>query len=263
MSQNFLTGTSNADYHADRSHLSSSGLKLLLASPEQFYAEYVLGQRAQGDSPAFAEGTLVHSLILEPHLVEGEYAIFPGLRKSGKLWELFQAEHAGRKIVSAAQMLRCEALARSYQNTRLAVELVSGGHSEHSMVSEILGVPVKARADYININKRYIVDVKTTSSPTGTDFFKETIKQYSYDLSAALYCQIAHDTYKSLFDFYWLVLSKADQMCRVYKASSATLSGGAAQVTQALVTYKKCRETGIWQHPDFSSFKTGEEVEVI
>jgi hypothetical protein len=222
---NFLTGTSNADYHADTTHLSSSALKLLLKSPEQFYSDYIRGQRQSIESAAFTEGTLTHSLILEPHLVANAYAVYPGLRKAGAAYETFAAENAYKTVVSAAQMLRCEQLYQSYQNAPLAVELVSGGHSEYSMVSDILGVKVKCRADYINIDKRYIVDVKTTAMPTDIDIFKQTVTDYGYDLSAALYAQIAHNNYgNELFEFYWLVLSKADKGCAIYKASTETLS---------------------------------------
>jgi hypothetical protein len=238
-------GTTNVDYHANKSHLSSSGLKLLLKDTVQFHKEYILGKKENISKPVFDEGSFVHTLILEPEKIS-EYAIYPGLRKGGKEFEAFKANNPNKIILSASQVLRCEGLYKSYSALPLATEMIQGGFPEFGMDSIVLGVPVKARADYINIDKHYIVDVKTTSMPTMTDLFKETVVQYGYDLSAALYAQIAYDTFGHLFDFYWLVLSKTDNKCCIYKATSATLSKGSALVTQALFKYKQCSESGIW-----------------
>lgn len=218
---------------------------MLLKHPDQFYQEWVMGQKTeQVERSVFSEGSFTHTLILEPEKI-AEYAIFPGLRKSGKVWEDFKAANPNKIILSAPQVNRCEALYQSYKATKVATELVQNGFPEHTMLSEILGVPVKARADYI-VPGKYIVDVKTTSAPTDIDMFKLTIEQYQYDLSAALYCQIAFDNYNALHDFYFVVLSKEDGGCAVYKASSNTLSIGAAKVTQAIVKYKRGLETGNW-----------------
>lgn len=257
-----FTGSTNAEYHANKTHLSSSGLKLLLKDAAQFYNDYILGNRVSESKPAFDEGSFVHTLVLEPHKI-AEYAIFPGLRKAGNAFEAFKAENPGKIILSAGQMLRCKDLVQAYNCMPLAVEMISGGFAEHSMDSTILDVPVKARADYINVDKSYIVDVKTTSLPSGLEIFAETVSQYGYDLSAALYAQIAYDTYGKLFDFYWLVLSKADGQCHIYKASSATLSKGNADVISAIVKYKKCLTTGDWTDTVEKDTFTPTEYEIL
>jgi len=107
-------------------------------------------------------------------------------------------------------------------------------------------VPVKMRADYINIEQGYIVDVKTTRWPSGVDVFRRVVKELGYELSAALYCDIAYRVYGKVFDFYWAVLSKSDYDCQVYKASTHTLSEGSALVNKSLITYKKCLQSGKW-----------------
>lgn len=245
MSKLILDST-NAAYHADKTHLSSSGLKCLLKSAAQFKHEYIDGHKEQVDKPAFQDGSLLHTLILEPHKLATDYAIYPGLRKAGNAYEDFKKANNGKAIVSAAQMLRMQALYKSYTALPVAISLLEGTLSEHSMVSTILDVPVKARADAISISRKCIIDVKSTSLPSGKDIFTQTVLDYSYHLSAALYCQIAFNTYGELYDFYWLVLSKADGQCHVYHASTETLSVGAALVTQAIVKYKQCLALGIW-----------------
>lgn len=240
-----LQNSSNADYHANRSHLSSSMLKLILKDVKEFERQWVHGQLDNTQKDAFTEGSFVHTLVLEPHKVQTDYAVFPGMRKSGAAWEEFKVANEGKTLLSTPQMLRCQKLYKAYEAMQVATELVRDGLPEHTMTATILGVPVKSRADYI-VPKKYIVDVKTTSYPSDTDLFKQTVGDFKYELSAALYCQIAYETYGCLHDFYWLVLSKADNQCHVYKASSDTLSRGAALVAKALVKYKKCSESGLW-----------------
>lgn len=254
---NFLSGTSNADYHADKTHLSSSGLKLLLQDPAQFYKEYVLGERVQKESAAFTEGTLVHMLILEPHLVEQSYAVYPGSRRSGKEYDEWVKKNAkGKTVVTSAQMQRARMLAIACFGKISAMERLKGGQAELSLVSNINGVPVKCRADYINIEAGYILDVKTSSKPTNSADFDQTVIQFDYDLSAALYCEIAKNNFKRDFEFYWIVLSKTDQGVAVELASPEDLRMGLAKVNQAIEIYKHCKKTGVWQLPDPAELKT-------
>lgn len=238
---------SNRLYHSDRSYFSSSQLKLILKDPEQFHKEHVLGLREpQEEKAVFDEGSLTHSLILEPEKVAEEFAFFEGWRKQGKDWETFLAENINKVRISKPQKHRVEQYERAYRKRPEAIQLLQGGMPEHTMTSEILGVPVKARADYINIEKGYIADIKTTGYPANLEIFRETIKEFGYQLSAALYCQIAFDCYKKLFDFYFVVISKSDLRCDVYKMKMTSLVEGHAMVNKALVLYKKCSESGVW-----------------
>jgi len=256
-----LLNSDDITYHSNRTHISSSNIKQLLKSPEQFYTEWVLGQKPpEKENPNFSEGKMVHSLILEPEKMS-QYAIYPGLRKAGAAFEAFEAANPHKTILSAAQVRRCEELYKAYAKMPVATVMLRNGFAEHTMLANILDVPIKTRADFINIDAGYIVDVKTTAAPTDIDVFRATVTQYSYELSAALYCEAARENYGKLFDFYWLVLSKQDGQCAIYKASSDTLSLGAAMYTQGLVLYKKCLKSGIWSlNQPAESFSSDYEI---
>ena len=256
-----LLNSDNAAYHGNRTHLSSSNIKMLLKAPEQFYTEWILGQKPpEKENPNFSEGSFVHSLILEPESMS-QYAIFPGLRKAGNAFEAFEAANPNKTILSAAQVKRCEDLYKAYAKMPVATVMLRNGFAEHTMLANILDVPIKTRADFINIDAGYIVDVKTTAAPTDIDVFRATVVQYSYELSAALYCEAARENYGKLFDFYWLVLSKQDGGCAIYKASSDTLSFGTAMYTQGLVMYKKCLASGVWSvNQPAESFSSNFEI---
>lgn len=241
-----ILGSSNQEYHANKSHLSSSQLKLILKDPQRFYSEYILGNKLNESKSVFDEGTFTHMLVLEPDKI-ADFAVFAGLRKAGREWEEFKAANPGKIILSAPQVARCEKLYQSYASMPVAAKLISEGLAEHNMVGMLMDVALKARADYAIPGKDILVDLKTTAMPTDRDAFAGTVREYGYQLSAALYCELYRQTYGRLCDFYWVVLSKDDYGCAVYKASTETLSEGTSQVTKALILYKKCLASGLWQ----------------
>lgn len=221
-------------------------MKLILRNPQEYYNRYIAKTMPNETKAVFSEGSFVHTLLLEPEKIVTDYVVFQGMRKFGAAYDQFASEHVGRTILTLPQVLRCEALATAARNTPLVVEMLQDCAKEHTMLSTILAIPVKARADAINIEKGYIVDIKTTGMETDSDLFRHSLREYCYDLSASLYCQIAHDNYGKLFDFYFIVLSKADKRVGIYKCSSDSLSRGASQVTSAIVKYKKCLAAGDW-----------------
>lgn len=234
------------DYHRTRTHLTSSMLKLLLKNPAEFEKVWVHGVKDNEDKEVFQEGSLVHSLILEPHLVPVEYAFFPGLRRAGKEFEYFKRDNPGKRLMTEAQRVRSENYTQAFRQCSEAVKLIQGGAAEFTLEGEIAGVPCKARFDYINNDQSYLVDVKTSGYPTGKEIFKDTIASFRYDLSAALYLMLAEKAYGRRFDWYFIVISKPDKHCTVYKLSEATRRAGEAFVYQALEKYKRCKASGIW-----------------
>lgn len=246
-----LNNVTNREYHADTTHLSSSSLKLLITDLETFYQEKVLGIKPeQVEKAAFTEGSYVHSLILEPDNIANEYAFFEGWRKAGKEFDQFKELNAGKVILSKPQVHRCDAWAAAIKRRPEAMELLSGGESEHTICANLLDVAIKVRCDYINVDKGYIADIKTTGQISDIDVFKQTMKDFYYHLSAALYCQVAEVHYGKEFDFYFVVVSKIENTCEVYKLSKASKSTGQSLIIHALKRYKQCKETGIWNADD-------------
>lgn len=240
-------GLTNAEYHAERKHLSSSNLKLLLESPAEFHRQKILGLGKKESTAAMDLGTYVHTLVLEPENEETEFAVWSGWRKAGAEFEAWKAQQGKKMILSKPQQHTGKALAKTVQACPPALRLLSEGVPELSLATTLLGVPCKMRADWINAGPNpYILDVKTTRYPNDAGVFRKTVKQLGYDLSAALYCDVAHAVYGKIFSFYWAVISKEDMSCVVYKASSNTLSDGTRAVNQALITYKKCLEADFW-----------------
>lgn len=256
----------NNEYHADTEYLSSSDLKLLLSDLPAFHKKKILGEaEPQEEKAVFSEGSYVHSLILEPEKIDEEFAFFPGWRKQGLEFTDFKKLNSDKIILSKPQKVRCQQYFEAYKRNPVANKFINGGFPEHTICVNRNGVPLKIRTDYINPDKGYIADVKTSGYPVDSDMFKETIKNFSYELSAALYCEVASQHYGRDFDFYFIAISKCDQHCEVFKASKDTLERGRVMMLRALKIYKNCLKTGDWTSSDIkpSTFDLNMEYEIV
>jgi len=75
LQEGFNKGISNTKYHADRTRISSSGLKAMLNTPRIFYNRYILNTKLpQKNQTALDIGSYTHGAILEPELLDEEFA---------------------------------------------------------------------------------------------------------------------------------------------------------------------------------------------
>jgi exodeoxyribonuclease VIII len=262
-----LNDCSNHDYHADRKYLSSSVLKTVYKSLDIYYNEYILGNKKEISSTTqstFDLGSLVHSYILEPELVDNGYNFFQGFRKAGTEYQEFlKSAEAGKPVISTPQHHQAKELLKAFQAHKVATDLISGGFSEQTICGTLHGVPIKSRFDYINVDKGYIADVKTTSYPSDKESFKLTVEGLMYHLSAALYCAMAEQHYGKPFSFYFIVLSKRDKTCDVFKLSDERMDLGKQIVREACSKYSKALKTNSWTELNQSdTLKVAEDYEI-
>jgi exodeoxyribonuclease VIII len=244
-----LNKCSNAEYHGDTSWLSSTTIKLLYKDVAEYYKQIILKDRPPMNQAALSMGSLCHSMILEPHLVDSEYYFTTAQNRRGSDYKNeISALDSGdtRVIITADEKSKADRLIAAYKKLPIAAELMSAGEPEVSICQELYNVPCKMRADWINVEAGYILDVKTTAYGSDHNTFKGTCEGLSYGLSAALYTAIAEKYYGKKFDFYFLVLSKKDITCDIYKASTETLEVGQRQILTGLQKYKRATELGIW-----------------
>lgn len=260
-----LNNISNEDYHADKTRLSSSNLKTLLKDPQKFYQEKILGNRVRVQKNSFDEGSLTHALILEPEVIESEFAFFEGWTKRGKDYTAFKEANPGKVWISLPQKERCERWAKACRNTPAAQELLKAGVAEQTVCGELNGVPVKTRFDWVDVERGFIMDVKTSAFPIDHESFKMTVEKWSYELSGALYLSMAEQFWGKPFDFYFVAIGKSENDCEVYKMSKETRHMGKLQVNKALEIYKQCKKTGVWELPKDPNAKpeVAEDYEIL
>lgn len=249
-----LNEVSNAEYHGDLDWYSSSSYKMLLDDPATFYKKHILKEtEKQEEKEHFQDGSFLHSNILEPHLVDQEYAFFPGLRKAGNVFEAFKAQNPGKVIISKPQKERGLWLYNGYKKCKEAVRLIEeGGASEVSVCQIYKDLPTKVRADRINVEKGHLIDVKTSAFDIDKDSVRLTIDKWSYLLSASLYLEIFEQFYGRKLTYYWIFVGKKDADCKVYRLSEQTREEGLIQVNKAIAIYKNCVKTGDWTKKEAS-----------
>ena len=294
---------SNNDYHAqlapEEHFYSSSQLKTMLDDPETFYKKYISGElEANASIPAFDIGTYFHTAILEPHLLEKECVVFRGKARRGKEWEAFKTEHDGKAIITEREYELAKNLIVATQRSEIAMDLHTGGEAEVSLGIEIycdendvfisngdkiyqlninLGwmpvcdlpdeyetVRLKVRCDYINYEKGYIADLKsTTGNAKDVHKTRNKISSYQYDLSAAMYIDLFNgglllDGKKPvLTTFWWVFASKDYSNCQSYwtgigpmgEVEDSNLKVGRAKWAKAVCLIAKYQSLD-WEIPE-------------
>lgn len=235
----------NEDYHADRHFKSSSTLKMFLKDPREFYKRYVKGEkREDGYKSAYDFGSYVHSIILEPHQTDKEFAIFEGATRRGKVYQEFKSANEGKTIITSSQAQQANDLLQLFNEHVDTTGLIEDGVPEHTLCVELDGMPIKVRADYVK--EGAIIDVKTTADPVDRFSAAKTIIRFDYDLSAALYVDAFKEYTGKDHDFIFAFLNKQNGDVGILKASEELLENGRKKYKHAIKTLAEAEETGIY-----------------
>jgi hypothetical protein len=257
---------SNEEYHADREYKSSSALKLILKDPRAYYKQYVLNEPQNMNKDSLSVGSYAHTRVLEPHLVEEEYAIWTGSRRSGDIWKAFKhdADEAGKTVITSSQKALVDSMIREYEDAKVVLgsmddekevmisSFFSGGEAEETLCGELDGYKVKTRFDYRKVTSdgyASINDLKTTSAPVGgasLEEIEDICAYWGYDVSAALYVDLAEKETGIKHDFYFIFMSKKDLGCKIFKASEAMLERGRKTYKKAIAVLKEAERTGVY-----------------
>lgn len=228
-------GMPNADYHAERDHISSSGLKMFDENPRRYHANYI----AKSDRPGVEDmsddkkvGSLTHSLLLDDDdtfqasfavepteiPVDGGAAIPINKRKDDhrewlKAWTAQEAA-AGKTIVTDELLDAAFSLAGCVEQCEMSKELLSHPEAlkEVSLFAPDVnsGARLKVRLDLFTRYKHEpcIVDIKTTTQPSPQHFVARDVDRFGYDVSLAFYRKVVRSLTGVTPKSFWLALSK-------------------------------------------------------
>ena len=240
-----INNCDNETYHQDRKFKSSSTLKLFLKDPREYHKRYVLGEEREDTyKSAYDFGSYMHSLILEPHKTILEFAVFEGATRRGKAYEEFKSANEGKTIITASQAQQAIDLLHLYNDHVDTKGLIENGVAEHTLCTELEGMPIKVRADYIK--EGMIVDLKTTSDPVDRFNAAKTIIRFDYDLSAALYVDAFKEYTGKDHSFVFAFLNKQNGDVGILKASEALLENGRKKYKSAIKGLLNAEKTGIY-----------------
>lgn len=232
--------------------ISYSGAKKLLRSGKHY-----LHQRTHPSAPtsSMSLGTAVGYGVLQPHLWDSEVVKsqkFDRRTKEGKAGaEAFERECAGKLILDPDEYDAALQMIESVRSHPGASALLSGGRAEVSMmwVDAKYGVPCKGRVDYM---REGFVDLKTTKDASPKEFARQA-SGLMYHVQAAAYYSGALHTMDRHPEFWaWIcVENEAPFATACYIAEPNAILAGDRLWDQALVSYKRGIETGVWSgYPD-------------
>ena len=256
-----LVQMTNEEYHADRTAISSSGLKLMAKSPKHLFCSR-LEKKEPTDAMKF--GTLVHTVTLEPGLVDSMYCVMPdGLDKRTKegkaFWAEFQEKSAGKEVVKEDDMKAAMLMAESVlEHPSAALIRLDIGEPECTIFwDEDLGdgviVRCKARLDWfvephgVTLPLGLITDLKTTKD--AGDGFQKDAYNLGYFIQAAFYCR----GFMALYGlterppFTFIAVEKEPPYGVVsYQADAEFLDIGWKECERLLRIYAECMNTDTW-----------------
>lgn len=249
------------EYHADREALSCSMLKPMLISPAHFQAD-LLAQQNQTKAKDF--GSLVHALVLEPHLAGKDFAVFPGFADGRNAeYKEFLASNTGRLVVDEPTFARGRRLAEKILHRevygRPFGDYVAEGIPEASIYFEEPTTGLKLRVRLDLYHPEYSFDLKSTRHATMNAFIRDSLDMH-YDLQAFMYTfgRTMYDGSASPKPFVFIAAeSEEPHSVHVVRAGDSYLSNGAKKFQEVLSLYWACTKAGLW--PDAS----GEDVAEI
>jgi exodeoxyribonuclease VIII len=179
------------EYLSKKDHISASDIKNFLKSPAKYYYEKFV-QTEKETKAHFSFGSAMHEMILEPHLFNSNYLVFPKVdlrTKAGKeAMEMFKEHAEGKVIISQEESEMIEQIATNALKNHTLTDLMKDSHREVSCYTEdpFTGLKLRMRPDIMPQTIKAIVDLKSCvdSSPKK---FKNDCYTYGYSISAAYY----------------------------------------------------------------------------
>ena len=141
----------------DRAYRASRGvnwstLKLMAKSPKHY--RWALDNPDEGDTASRGMLRAVHTLVLEPHRFEADYAVCSMRRDPrAKAYQEFLAEHEGKTILSEKEHGDACAIAAAVRADPVAAAILNDPHARFEVplawTDEATGLQCKGRADLV------------------------------------------------------------------------------------------------------------------
>jgi hypothetical protein len=220
-------------------------------------------ENAREDSDTFRLGRLTHTLVLEPARVASEYVVWdmdaaertlasmpvgkkpPSLtdKRRGKIWDAFEAAHAGLTIVTAEQMRNAQAMA--------AVVLrvwTPPANCEVTMqwLDARTGLACKGRLDAVDT--QWVTEIKTTYDAASAAMSR-SMARYDYHCQLAHYragaiaCGLASPDVRARII---AVESSAPYDVAIYELDDEAMMAGDEDVARLLARVRECHDTNLW-----------------
>jgi len=127
-----------------------SKIKLIKKSPR--HVKWAMDNPDAGDTPSRMMLRAIHTLVLEPHWFDEDFAVYDGARnKKHAAYQAFLAAHPNATILTPKDEAKARETAAAVLAKPAAQRLMEGGEGEVSLTwtDEETGLPCKARVDWL------------------------------------------------------------------------------------------------------------------
>ena len=262
----------NADYHADLTHVGSSMLSDYATSPALFNALYVAKTLPPDPpTPAMVLGSLVHVLVLQPEKLVEEYLIAGDCTtRRGKAWDagLMEAALEFKTLVLPSQVDDARAMADAVKAHPLASTILERAECIEQAIrwtDPTTGLKLKCKADFLvrQEGERPVVlapDLKTTADLAT---FPSSVAKYGYHRQSRLYANGIARWYTggddTRVDSLWIVVDKTPPHdVRVFRPSPAMNMQAQIELDVLLERLARSFATDTWELPDSNIIETVE-----
>ena len=250
---------SNKDYHAHKESISRSAIMDFNKSAYTYWAKHINPNRPEPKvTPAMELGTAFHTLILEPHLFEKNYAIEPEkvlLKDVGReRYEEYKKQVelltiTDKIILSFETMERLLCMKKSLNEHEKAMAFILDGKYEQSYFWLDLnsGLMAKARPDILHAN--IIVDLKTCddASPRA---FQRAMAESGYHVQGAMVQEgirkLEEREVSNVVNV--CVETKYPYSIGIYPIDESALEIGYTKFKQSLLDIKQAKENNDYPH---------------
>lgn len=219
--------------------------------PYKYWYKKVNGT-IQEEKKHFLFGHALHTFFLEPEEFEKRFLVIPKMRKNTNQYkdyiEKITPELNNRKIIDDEQYKSIQGMNKRINEHEIAALLINKkSHIEKSLywIDRDTGVLCKARPDIIS--KNILIDLKS-SKDLAYRSFRYGIKEYGYHIQAAMIQDgWATLTGNKIEMSISLACEKEEPWLPIiYQLNPDDIELGREMYKDALVYFKKCRDTDTW-----------------
>lgn len=255
----FRADLSNEEYHADKTAVSSTPLRLGLKSAYTFQQGFWFPGEQPKPTPSKRLGTLVHEALLDEGDYRDKYVEAPDFtalyghhankihKDAKKVW---LEENAGRMIVTAGELRAVEQIVESVDRNADASMILKRGRCEESgyYADANHNIRCRIRPDCYEMEDLMVLaDVKTTDD-ISYEAFSKSIWNYRYDFQIAMYGDgIERITGKRPeYHAFIAIENKEPYDVAVYVLDAESLAKGEEDYRGALKTIDEAMKTQNW-----------------
>jgi len=192
-------------------------------------------------TPAMVMGELVHTMVLEPLLINERYAVAPEINrrtKAGKEeWVAFQEESKDKVVVIAEVAEKAAKMAKACNDNEVIESLLDGALVERSIYFEHKETGIKCKARPDAFSGSMVVDLKTTAD-AGYRPFQSSMMKFGYAVQAGMLHEALKSVGVKMSPFVFAVVENVEPYATaVYKLDEYAIEHGVNMFNSLMQKY--------------------------